>query len=149
MGVGHFSQTFSIFYMLNSKIHISEKGTCPMKNNFLKMVRGLKLLSSPWKNSIFSETFLLLCLWAIKNLSEVLPQSHLLFTVHALVCDRLNHAHLTKLYTTDQTMRNTQLKCHSNRRLKLSQLKVKVTVLGQRSENTATCSQLVRCFFMN
>ena len=37
----------------------------------------------------------------------------------------------------------------SNRRHKLSQFEVKVTVLGQRSENTVTCRNLSDDFFVN
>ena len=48
-GGKHFSKTFSIFYMLNSKNRVFNPYfsivTCPMGKRLLWIIRGLKLLS--------------------------------------------------------------------------------------------------------
>ena len=48
-GGEHFSKTFSIFYMLNSKNRVFNPYfsivTCPMRKRLLWIIRGLKLLS--------------------------------------------------------------------------------------------------------
>ena len=67
-GGKHFSKTFSIFYMLNSKNRVFNPyfsiGTCPMGKLLLWISRGLNLLFIE-KKIIFFETFLWSFLWAI------------------------------------------------------------------------------------
>ena len=56
-GGKHFSKTFSIFYMLNSKNRVFNPyfwiGACPMRKILLRIIREFNLLSFWWKNSRF------------------------------------------------------------------------------------------------
>ena len=62
-GWKHFSKTFSIFYMLNSKNRVFNPyfwiGTCPMRIILLPIIREFNLLSFWWKNNHFLWNFCL------------------------------------------------------------------------------------------
>ena len=53
----HFSKTFSISYMLNSKNSVFDPdfliGTGPMRKTLVRIIRELKLLSFSWKKYFF------------------------------------------------------------------------------------------------
>ena len=60
-GGKHFSKTFSIFYMLNSKNRVFNPYfkicTCPMRKTLLRIIRESNLLSFWWKNFRFLWNF--------------------------------------------------------------------------------------------
>ena len=62
-GGKHFSKTFSIFYMLNSKNRVFNPyfwiGACPMRKTLLRIIRELNLLSFWLKNYRFLWNFCL------------------------------------------------------------------------------------------
>ena len=62
-GGKHFSKTFSIIYMLNSKNRVFNPyfwiGACPMRIILLRIIREFNLLSFWWKNNRFLWNFCL------------------------------------------------------------------------------------------
>ena len=77
-GGKHFSKTFSISYMLNSKNRVFNPyfliGTCPMRKTLVRIIRELKLLSLSWKKYHFLCNFSLTIFMSNPSLrlSEVL-----------------------------------------------------------------------------
>ena len=77
-GGKHFSKTFSISYMLNSKNRVFNPyffiGACPMRKTLVRIIRELKLLSFSWKKYHFLWNFSLTILMGNPSLrlSEVL-----------------------------------------------------------------------------
>ena len=110
-GGKHFSKTFSIFYMLNSKKRVFYPyfsiGTCSTRKRFLRIIQGLNLLSFSLKKYHFLWNFSLVIFMGSPSLrlSEVLSSWSFSTIVTNFI---IGHHFLTTKSRLDVSKRNTR-----------------------------------------